>query len=98
MSNPRIYLGRRYFNNPPHFPDSPSFQQPPRISLARQRFNERRESLLTKFAEQIALPIVVAFGLGVLVTLSVLEGRQSTDLACEDAAKVAIAKATGEAQ
>lgn len=62
----------------------------PRIFLARQRFNERRrESLPTKFAEQIVLPIVVAFGLGVLVTLSVLEGRQPTDLACDDAAHVA---------
>lgn len=61
----------------------------PRISLARRRFNERRESLLTKFAERVVLPIIVAFGLGVLVTLSVLEGRQPTDLACDDAAHVA---------
>lgn len=61
----------------------------PRISLARHHFNKgRRESLLTKFAEQIVLPIVVAFGLGVLVTLCVVESRQPTDLACEDAAKV----------
>lgn len=57
----------------------------PRISLARMRFNERRESRATKFAERVVLPIVVAFGLGVLVTLSVVEGRQPTDLACDEA-------------
>ena len=61
----------------------------PRISIARHHFNKRRESMLTKFAEQIVLPIVVAFGLGVLVTLSVVESRKPTDLACDDAAKVA---------
>lgn len=61
----------------------------PRISLARLRFNQRRESRATKFAERVVLPIVVAFGLGVLVTLSVVESRQPADLVCDDAAHVA---------
>lgn len=57
----------------------------PRISLARLRFNQRRESRATKFAERVVLPIVVAFGLGVLVTLSVVEGReQPVNLVCDE--------------